>query len=130
MQINESLWYQKKDIMTVSLPYIVTEYCTKHLRDATSDHYHTNYDDLLRAWNTNDHFGCIPFVRVVDDDDNNDVRYYNKIDIAIHIQEAMIENIQDSPLPIFEDSPFELDRLSTHAQIIYNDEDDMDYKKN
>ena len=101
-------------IMTQSLPYITTE----EYDDLVGS---TTYTKTLYGFIRNENFDCNRFDGKAFYKDGKD--YYVKINIAIHIQEAMIDNIENGPKLIFED------KLHYDEKFLKDIYDDMDYKK-
>ena len=98
-------------VCTYSLPWIVTEdYSVNMLQSIT---YHHNDVEVNPA------LCCDPFSNTERDDDI----YFIKLDIAIHIQKNMIDNIEYGTKIIMED------KSGWHKRIKFISNDTMDYKK-
>ena len=98
-------------VCTSSLPWIVTEDYSDGI--CRSINYHHNDVEVNPA------LYCSPFYS----DERDDDIYFIKLDIAIHIQKNMIENIEDDTKLLMED------KLGWHIRIKFISNDTMDYKK-
>ena len=98
-------------VCTSSLPWIVTE----DYSEAMCRAMHNNHRFVVM----NPALCCTPFYS----DERDDDIYFIKLDIAIHIQENMIDNIQDGTKILMED------KLGWHIRIKFISNDTMDYKK-
>ena len=98
-------------VCTSSLPWIVTEdYSEAMCRSMNYRHNDGHVNPALC---------CSPFYS----DERDDDIYFIKLDIAIHIQKNMIENIEDGTKILMED------KLGWHIRIKFISNDTMDYKK-